>query len=82
MPPSFRAQLASPPERLALRAEAARQARGLVSLTFEQVKAACLGTGNKKGGLDGWSYRARTHATSSWPNFFGQLNWNCLCRSR
>ena len=71
-----------PPERLALRAEAARQARGLVSLTFEQVKAACLGTGNKKGGLDGWSYRARTHATSSWPNFFGQLNWNCLCRSR
>ena len=46
------------PERLALRAEASQQARGLVPLTFEQVKAACLGTGNKKGGLDGWSYRA------------------------
>ena len=46
------------PERLALRAEASQQARGLAPLTFEQVKAACLGTGNKKGGLDGWSYRA------------------------
>ena len=52
------ARLKNSPERLALRAEASQQARGLAPLTFEQVKAACLGTGNKKGGLDGWSYRA------------------------
>ncbi|CAE7770088.1 unnamed protein product [Symbiodinium sp. CCMP2592] len=45
-------------ERLALRAEALQQAQDLSSLSWEQVKTACLATGNKKGGLDGWSYKA------------------------
>ncbi|CAE7214837.1 unnamed protein product [Symbiodinium sp. CCMP2592] len=45
-------------ERLALRAEASQQAQDLPSLAWEQVKKVCLATGNKKGGLDGWSYRA------------------------
>ncbi|CAE7555002.1 eag [Symbiodinium sp. CCMP2592] len=45
-------------ERLALRAEALQQAQDLSPLSWEQVKTACLATGNKKGGLDGWSYKA------------------------
>ncbi|CAE7236857.1 unnamed protein product, partial [Symbiodinium sp. CCMP2592] len=45
-------------ERLALRAEASQQAQDLSPLSWEQVKTACLATGNKKGGLDGWSYKA------------------------
>ncbi|CAE7355465.1 unnamed protein product, partial [Symbiodinium sp. KB8] len=45
-------------ERLALRAEASKQAQALPPLSTEQVKIACMATGNKKGGLDGWTYRA------------------------
>ena len=45
-------------ERLALRAEASKQAQALPPLSAEQVKIACLATGNKKGGLDGWTFRA------------------------
>ena len=52
-------------ERLALRAEASQQAQDLLPLSWEQVKTACLATGNKKGGLDGWSYRALRNL----PNF-------------
>ena len=45
-------------ERLALRAEASKQASALPPLSTEQVKIACMATGNKKGGLDGWTFRA------------------------
>ena len=49
--------------RTRLKAEARKQASALPPLQWEDVKAACHKTGNKKGGVDCWSYRSRIRGT-------------------
>ena len=52
-----------PVEVTRLKAEARKQASALPPLQWEDVKAACHKTGNKKGGVDCWSYRAVRNLT-------------------
>ena len=51
------------PSRARLKAEAQEQAAVLPPLSWEEVRDACHCTGNKKGGIDGWSYKALRNLT-------------------
>ena len=51
------------PSRARLKAEAQEQAATLPPLSWEEVRDACQKTGNKKGGIDGWSYKALRNLT-------------------
>ena len=49
--------------RTRLKAEALEQADSFPPLDWEEVKQVCQKTGNKKGGIDGWSYKAVKNLT-------------------